>query len=530
MTRWKEKGHCSTLSRMTFTSRPLAREKTPSRWKSVAKNAAPLFLKLGTLLVALYGKWKVRHEQEQRKEQRVALLKKLLVILLSVLAGLLILAGTVKALVALRILTVHNFLSVAGSQLPADADGFTNILLLGAGDKDHDGVDLTDSIMVVSLDPWKTRSAVMLSLPRDLFVLKSETMGRGRINELYRNRKYQLRRQGMPEEEASMQSMKELGEEVGRHMGITVHRVVKVDFTAFTEVVDALGGVDIDVPEDIVDPEYPGPNYTYEPFEIRKGPRHLDGETALKYARSRHTTSDFGRSARQQQLLQALAEKARAEGIASSPGKISSLLKILADHVETTMTFGEILGAARLGESVDRANVISHTLNIETGIDSPFATPGGFLYTPPRDQFEGASVLLPYSIPEFPVTWKQIQTFTRFLFQNRALLLQKPQIMILNAGAKSGAARVLGNELIRYGIENVETDNAFEDRRNPPKLAASVVVARSGEDGDGAAFFGDLLKISAGLLPTGISPEKQGPITIILGTDYTYRPLQDLLP
>lgn len=515
------------MSPMTFTSRPIKEEK-PSRWKDAAKKLVPYVLKVGPFILAFYGKWKMRQEENEQKDRRLRILKKLALILAAVLLGLLLLAGTVRTLVALRILTIHNFLTVAGSDLPADENGFSNILLVGVGDKDHEGVDLTDSVMVASVDPWKTRSAVLLSLPRDVYALSTEKMGKGRINELYRNYKYQLKREGMTEAEASATSMKELAAEIGRKLGMTIHHAVKADFTAFIEIVGALGGVDVEVPYDIADPEYPGPNFTYETFAIQKGPQHLDGETALKYARSRHTTSDFGRSARQQQLLRALADKAKAEGIAGSPGTITSLLKILSDHVETTMSFGEILGAAKIAERIDRKNVLSATLNIETGYGTPFVEPGGFLYAPPRDQFDGASVLLPVSIPEFPVTWKQIQAFMKFLFQNRTVLLSKPQIMILNAGAKTGAARLLGNELIRYGFENVETDNAFANRKT--KLPTTVIVTRTEDDENFSEFFATLLQQTTGPLPPGIAPEKQGQITIVLGEDYQYNWLQELLP
>ncbi len=514
---------------MTFTTRRI-REEKPSRWKALAAKAAPYVLRFGGLFVGLYGKWKIRHEEEETHAHRVRILKKTAVVLASVLFGMVILAGTVKALVAMRILTIHNFLSVAGSELPADENGFTNFLLLGVGDKTHEGVDLTDTIMIVSLDPWKTRSAVMLSLPRDLYVLKTENMGRGRVNELYRNYKIKLKRDGMTASDASIGAMKELTRELGNHLGITLHHVMKVDFTAFVEGVDALGGVDIVVPEDIVDTEYPGPDYSFQTFEIRQGLQHLDGETALKYARSRHTTSDFSRAARQQQLVQALAEKARTMGITDSPGTITSLLKILSDHVETTMTFADILGAARLGEQIERANVISHTLGIASGINTGIATPGGFLYPPPRDQFDGASVLLPFSIPESPVTWKQIQTFLRFLTMNRTILLSNPSIQILNAGAPTGTARILASELVRYGLPDVETDNATEDRKNPLKLPATVIVPLTPEDRALSEFFSTLLHLPTGPLPPGIDPLKQRQVTIVLGMDYEYRPFQDLIP
>ena len=514
---------------MTFTSRRIREERPPSRWGEAAKTAGPIAMKAGALLVALYGKWKTRHDEEATHHRRVVLLKRIAIVLFSILLGLILLAGTVKALVAMRVLTLQTFFSVTGTDLPVDEHGFTNLLLLGAGDKDHDGIDLTDAIMVVSLDPQKTRSAVMLSLPRDLYALKTEKMGAGRVNELYRNYKGKLQvREKLPAAEASEESMKQLGQELGTLLGITIHRVAKVDFTAFVQVVDELGGVDIQVPYDIVDPEYPGPDYTFAPFEIKQGLQHLDGETALKYARSRHTTSDFGRAARQQQLLTALAEKARDSGIATSPGKITDLLTILSDHVETTMTVREMLGAGGLADRIDRANVISMQLNDQTGVGTPFVSAGGFLYAPPRDQFAGASVLLPVSIPEFPVTWKQIQAFVRMLTQHRRAYLTAPRLHILNAGAKSGLGRSLGNELLRYGFNVEEIDNAFEDRKT--KLPSSVVIAQTPADEELAKFFASLLRLKTGPLPAGVPVEKQGQITILLGEEYQYIPLQGLLP
>jgi LCP family protein required for cell wall assembly len=514
---------------MDFTTRRI-REEKPSRWKPLAQKLSPYALKAGALMAAFYGKWKQRKEEEEASEHRAHILKRVMVVLLSILLGLVLLAGTVKALVGLRILTLQNFLSVAGSDLPVDDDGFTNFLLLGAGDKDHDGVDLTDAVMIVSMDPKKTRSAVMLSIPRDLYVLHSELMGEGRVNELYRNYKNQLRREGVKTPDASAAALKQLAVELSTLTGIKIHHVVKIDFTAFVETVDALGGIEVAVPEDIVDTQYPGPNYTYETFEIHAGPQVLDGETALKYARSRHSTSDFSRSGRQQLILKALAEKARSSGVATSPSKLTAIYKIVAEHVESTMSIGEILGAAKLGEKLERDNVISMHLNIGTGYDGGLASPGGFLYTPPREQFDGASVLLPFSIPDSPVTWKQIKTLARLLVENRPIFLLKPPISVLNAGGKTGSARVLGNELIRYGFEVEKMENANDDRSNPVKIPTSVVVARTEEDDELAEFFGTLLHLPVSPLPPGVDPQKQSRVTVVLGEDFSLDYLQDLYP
>lgn len=514
---------------MPFTTRRI-REEKPSRWKPLLVSLAPYAVKAGTLATVLYGKWKTRREEQQTNDRRTRILKKIVLILLSVLLGLLLLAGTVKALVGLRILTLQNFLSVAGAELPVDDRGFTNFLLLGAGDKDHDGVDLTDAVMIASIDPTKTRSAVLLSIPRDLYVLESELMGKGRVNELYRNYKIKIRREGMDTAEASAASLMQLSKELSTLTGIELHHVVKIDFTAFVDIVDALGGIEVAVPEDLVDPQYPGPNYSYETFAIDAGLQTLDGETALKYARSRHSTSDFSRSGRQQLILKALAEKARTSGVATSPSKLTELYKIVSEHVETTMTIGEILGAARIGDRLKRDNVISMHLNVATGYDTGIAEAGGFLYTPPRDQFDGASVLLPFSIPDFPVTWKQIQAFVRLLTDNRPVFLLRPPLSILNAGGKSGSARLLGNELIRFGFDVEKMENATEDRKNPLKLPKSIVVPQTEADVELAEFFATFLKLPLGPLPPDIAPEKQSRVTIVLGEDYVFSYLQDLIP
>lgn len=478
-----------------------------------------------------YARWKQREEEQERSARRVRLLKKTAVVLLSVLLGLVLIAGTVKALVVLRILTPHSLFAVAGTDLPTDESGFTNILLVGGGDKSHDGVDLLDSMMVASVDAKKTKSVFLLSLPRDLYIENAEKMGRGRINSLYRDYKYYLRSiEEKPEAQASKEALTELAKEVGVITGLDIHRVVKVDFIAFVQAVDALGGVDLEVPYDIVDTEYPGPNYSYETFEIRAGLQHLDGETALKYARSRHTTSDFGRSARQQQLLSALADKAKTEGIITSPGKITSLLKILADHVETTLTYSEMIGGGALAEGMEKENLISAQLNAQDGYEIGPAIHGGFLYFPPRDLYNGASVIRPIQLAGSD-EWSQIRTFVRLLTQNRSIVLAHPSIVILNGGAANGLGRRLERELIRHGFDVTDTANASDDRASALRnLDQSLILTRMPEDDTLGTFFSTLLQIPTGPIPLELPAEKLGQITIVLGKDYEFQTMESLLP
>ena len=198
-----------TLPLMSFTTRRIRGEAHP-RAAGAASGAKRLgaglltCLTFGRPVLLYYQDWKKRRDAEKKQTKAVSLLKRVLLILLAVLLGLVLLSGVAKALFALRVVTVPGLMNVAGAELPADANGFTNILLLGEGDAAHDGKDLTDTIIVASIDPKGTKSAVLLSLPRDLYFLKTEKMGKGRINSLYRDYKGYLRAKGLDEKEASL--------------------------------------------------------------------------------------------------------------------------------------------------------------------------------------------------------------------------------------------------------------------------------------------------------------------------------------
>lgn len=508
---------------MSFNVRPL--EKKPGLLKIWTKRIAAI-LTVAEPLLHFYGSWKKQHDKDRKQQKRIGMLKRVLTMLIALLLAFVLLGGIVKAIMSIRGIGVTEMIGAAGVAPPKDRYGYTNILLLGEGDASHDGKDLTDTVMIASIDP-NTESVTMLSLPRDLYFLGTDKMGKGKLNTFYRDYKSYLRGKGMKEAEASQEAMKELEAEIGRTFGIDVHHAVKVDFIGFVQAVDAIGGVDVDVPYDIDDEEYPDLNYGFQPFILKAGLRHMDGETALKYARSRHTTSDFGRSARQQQLLSLLADKAKSEGLLRSPGEIASLYRIVAEHTETTMNLREILGLAAVAEKIDRSKIVSLQLSDRNALYDSFIEPGGFLYTPPRDQFDGAAVLLPVSIPPFPVTWKQIRTFVSLLMEHRDLYLAKPAIAVLNAGAPPGSGRKLGNELTRYGFNVERTENAGATAK-AIQLDSSLIV-QSAEGDPMVDFFGTFLGLTQKPSPDSVVSEKLSRITIILGKDYKYTPIQDLI-
>ncbi len=487
---------------MSFTIRRLKEEAPPSMFSKAIAWVRRL------RLPALFVFWratKVKKEKDIKKKHHRLWKRLLLALLIIVIAVAGIIVG-VKALIDMNVIHVTQIMEVAGTPLSVDAYGHTNFLLLGQGDEEHDGVDLTDTIILASIDA-RTRSAAMISIPRDLY-LRTEKMGAGRINALYRDFKYWLmNNEGMTAEQAGQASMLELKKELSETFGIELHHIVKVDFVAFVEVVDALGGIDIEVPEDLYDPEYPGPNYGYQTFSILEGPQHLDGETALKYARSRHSTSDFDRSRRQQQLLQALGEKAKSDGTLSSPSRITSLLRIMDQHVATTLTFREMVTLAKLGASIDQSKIVMAQFNIEG--------PAGFLYPPPRDQFAGASVLIPTS-------WDEVHTFMHLILTKRPLFLDDVAIDIYNAGAVSGTAGYLARELNLYTLNVGDIANYEGDDRPTSEIMAPASHEQT------ARILGGLLGITdIATLPRSSTGTT---IQILLGEDYAYQSIAERNP
>lgn len=431
----------------------------------------------------------------------------------AVLLGVLVITGAALAVSSsFRETAMQTTLKVMGAELEQDEHGFTNILIIGTGDQNHDGADLTDTMIVASIDPVNTRSVVMLSLPRDLY-LEGGTYGDGRINAIYANRKYRLMRNGLEEEGASKQALEDLAAEIGGRLGMTIHGVLKADFTAFEQVVDAVGGVDVVVAEDLTDYSYPLSETRIGTFSIKAGPQHLDGETALKYARSRHSTNDFDRSARQQQILQAIAEKARGMGRFDQAGLLLSLNERLQGHVETTMDTDELLGLAQVASVLSLDRMVRMQVNFTAGSDYYEAAAGGFVYSAPPELFEGASVLLPTASPAGKNDWSQLRTFAQMLLLRRDLYLQHQTLTIRDA-AKLPQGYRLRNEFLRYGWDVLPLEK-FE-------ATESSVIYRASESKEAATFIGDLL-----MLP--VMPAKEeawtgsGDIMISLAPNFTFK-------
>jgi LCP family protein required for cell wall assembly len=246
--------------------------------------------------------------------------------------------------------SVGSFIS---SVIPSDRntlngenDGRINILLLGTAGKGKPGQNLTDTIMIMSLDT-KNKKVALLSLPRDFYANISGTNYSTKLNSIYQ---YGINNQ------EGVEPLKKTVEEI---TGIPIHYFIVLDFEGFKKIINDIGGINVSVERDIYDPRYPGPNYSYETFEIKKGIYLMNGDTALKYVRERHDDpeGDFGRAKRQQQIMQTVKNKVFSLKTLLNPLALNNLLTDLGDNVKTDIQLNEITGFLDISKKYDTQNI-----------------------------------------------------------------------------------------------------------------------------------------------------------------------------
>lgn len=301
-------------------------------------------------------------------------------------------------------------------------DGMVNVLLLGTAGGSHDGPNLTDTIMVASYN-IKTNKLFLISIPRDLWLpsLKSKA-----------NSVYQL---GL-NQNSGLNFTKTI---MGNIVGLPLRYALRVDFQGFISAIDAIGGVDVAVTNTFDDLNFPvagkendlcgytekemdfstedaaklnippgkrkvfislegqiatdsaqedqGAKYftcRYEHIHFDKGLTHMDGETALKFVRSRHGTngesSDFARSKRQEAVINAIREKVLSFETLTNPQKLSDLVKALGKSIDTDISIKDALEFYKLFKKLDSTK----TLVLDDSL----------LYHPSAVDYGGAYVLV----------------------------------------------------------------------------------------------------------------------------------------
>ena len=329
--------------------------------------------------------------------------------------------------------------------LKGEGDGRINFLLLGRGGDGHDGPDLTDTILVASIDPVH-KTAALVSIPRDLWVT-GPSGGAGKINAIYANAKYAALARS-PKDAAGADTAGEaaIAQEITTVLGIPIHYHVLMDFQAFKEAVDAVGGVDVNVPEDLVDPTMAWEN-NWNATLAKKGLDHMGGFQALEYVRSRHTSArgDFDRTERQRLLIAALSQKVLSAGTYTNPLKISQLLSAFGNHVSTDLSVNDSLRLATILKDVKGQAIQS------VGLADP---PNNFVHT---GDIGSASVVLPTAGQD---NYAAIQSYIRNTLKDPYIAQENAAIEVLNGTSTAGLASTTGDKLKSYGYNVVKVDSA----------------------------------------------------------------------
>jgi LCP family protein required for cell wall assembly len=228
-----------------------------------------------------------------------------------------------------------------------------NVLLMGIDRRPGEPfISRTDTMMLMSLDPINDTASI-LSIPRDLYVVVPGR-GRDRINTAFVYGSAGNNPAGGAQ--LAMQT-------VEYNLGVPIHHYMLVDFSAVVGGIDAIGGIDVYVPYNIYDPTFPDMNYGYDPLYIQAGQQHLDGITALKYARTRHQDNDFYRASRQQQVVLAVRDKVLGLGFIEMMRQAPGMYQQLAQGIKTDLSLDEIASLAKSASEIPSENIRNEVLD-----------------------------------------------------------------------------------------------------------------------------------------------------------------------
>ncbi len=315
--------------------------------------------------------------------------------------------------------------------LKGESSGRVNILLAGDSidDPNHQGASLADSIMVLSLNV-KTKQAFLLSIPRDLWVYVPGLSSYQKINSA--NTVLNFNASGYPSG-----GIGELEQIIQTQLGIPIDYYGLIDYTAFRDAVNAVGGVTVDI-------QSPDPRGLYDPYtniKLPNGPATLNGQQALNLARARgdgpgaygFPESDFDRTAHQRLLFTAVAEKALSLGFLSNPAKISNLFNAFGNNLQTDLSLQNVLRLIQFSKSINLSSVQSYAFSYGSTNNHPNPILTGYI-----DPSSGQDALIS---TQGVGTYQNLTNYYDQLTSNNPLVVESAPITILNASGQVGLAQ-----------------------------------------------------------------------------------------
>jgi len=338
-----------------------------------------------------------------------------------------------------------------------------------ADDPGHQGGQLTDSIMILSINT-RDNSAFMLSVPRDLWV-NIPGQGHSKINEAYVDGESEH----FNESGYFGGGMGLLQETIQQDFSIPIDYYALVDYNAFRDMVNAVGGITVNIqssdPRGLYDPSV---DYaTHGPLvRLTNGSHALTGEQALDLARARGDAygsygfpqSDFDRTAHQRQMLLALRSKASSSGVLANPLKVSSLFDAVGKNIKTNFSLSEAHRLYDIGKKLNGNAIQSIGLNSANGKNLLIS------YT----SYSGESALAPAAgVDDF----SDIRAFVQRLTSNDPVVKENATVVLLNATDAYGLASKNAKALTGKGLNVVTTADAAANQ-----ATTTIIDLSNGKD------------------------------------------------
>jgi LCP family protein required for cell wall assembly len=328
--------------------------------------------------------------------------------------------------------------------LKGEGSGRVNILLLGRGGGTHDAPDLTDTMMVASIDPVN-HTSTLVSLPRDLWV-NLPSQGVMKLNAAWQTGEFKYLGKTAPgstDSKAISAGFTSVDQAVEDVLGVDINYNVLVNFQAFQQAIDTVGGVNVNVSADLVDPTMAWENNN-DPVLAHAGPQTFDGAKALRYARSRETSSDFARAQRQRDLLVALKSKVVSLGTLSNPVKISGLLNSFGNNVQTDLSLKNAQRLYTITKGVKDTSTTS--VGLADGANQ-YVTTGNI---------NGQSVVLP---KDGLFKYDSIKQYIRTQLKDPFIVKENAKVLVLNGTLMPNLATSKSDELKTYGYNVIGAGN-----------------------------------------------------------------------
>jgi LCP family protein required for cell wall assembly len=381
-----------------------------------------------------------------------------------------------------------------------------NILLLGYGGPGHDGPYLTDSVMLLSIRPG-SHEAIMISLPRDLWVkipaLPNNRYMTGKLNSAYA---IGIDHVNYPNVRSDWKTDTGGGDlaaaTVSQVTGQPIDYWVGVDFKAFRDVVNAIGGIKVDVPTTLDDPYFPaGESTGTMHIRIAAGLQQFDGERALEYARSRETTSDFDRSRRQQLIM--LAVRQRVFSVNAIP-RLLSLLGALQDNVRTNLRPTEMQQLASLAGHIRDQDIRRVAIDTSNLLRSGFSSDGQYILQP------------------LDPTYDALHHFVAMALPDRSALVPQIPFQVQDGSGRYWLPYGIGTPAsILTSLLQAEGWGATLGPPAAQRVAQTQILDGSG--GKAAATVSWLQAYFGAVVTTVPAPSSGASVTVVLGSDFTLK-------